>query len=265
MFPTDPSQLPLCEGRRDLKADAAGVPILERRLFLLDPRLPEQEIRKRYPTLWTYLEEGKAKGLRERYLCSHRALWYAQENRPAAPIVCTYLGRGDAKSGRPFRFILNRSQATVANVYLAMYPTPVLTKALRLRPSRRASAGAAGRVTAAALCGRLDASGRGTSLEPPSAAFEPRLRRGSNRELGKKEGRKKEAGREAGASSSGSARAERVKRKRLGEGEQRASRADNFQRIRHVARKGAASPFFGPPISFERQTHLLEPERIHGA
>ena len=36
----------------------------------------------------------------------------------------------DTKSGRPFRFILNRSKATVANVYLAMYPTPLLAGAL---------------------------------------------------------------------------------------------------------------------------------------
>ena len=52
----------------------------------------------------------------------------------AAPIVCTYLGRGDAKSGRPFRFILNHSKATVANVYLAMYPTPLLENAMRRDP-----------------------------------------------------------------------------------------------------------------------------------
>lgn len=110
--------------------DARGIPCLARRLFLLDPRMPEEEIRKRLPTLWRYLEEGKARRLHERYLCRHRAQWYAQENRPPAPIVCTYLGRSDTKSGRPFRFILNRSQATVANVYLAMYPTPVLVAAL---------------------------------------------------------------------------------------------------------------------------------------
>lgn len=80
-------------------------------------------IRERYPALFAYLEEGKARRLHERYLCSHRSPWYSQEDRPAAPIVCTYLGRGDAKNNRPFRFILNQSHATVANVYLAMYPT----------------------------------------------------------------------------------------------------------------------------------------------
>ncbi|RKE75890.1 Eco57I restriction-modification methylase domain-containing protein [Rhizobium sp. AG855] len=118
----------------EITADDAGLPRLDKRLFLLDPRLPEREIEERYPSLWAYLEEGKQKGLHERYLCRHRSLWYSQENRPPAPIVCTYLGRGDSKSGRPFRFILNHSQATVANVYLAMYPTPILAHALAEKP-----------------------------------------------------------------------------------------------------------------------------------
>ena len=118
----------------EVKASKAGFPLLDRQLFLLDPELPEQTIEKQYPALWQYLEEGKKKGLHERYLCRHRSLWYAQEKRPPAPIVCTYLGRSDEKTGRPFRFILNKSQATVANVYLAMYPTALMAKALSCDP-----------------------------------------------------------------------------------------------------------------------------------
>ncbi|MGH8503155.1 MAG: Eco57I restriction-modification methylase domain-containing protein [Gammaproteobacteria bacterium] len=119
----------------EIKADNDGNPDLERRLFLLDTRLNEAEIKTRYPTLWTYLEQGKLRGLHERYLCRHRSPWYAQENRLPAPIVCTYLGRSDTKRVRPFRFILNGSRATVANVYLAMYPTPLLVCALARDPA----------------------------------------------------------------------------------------------------------------------------------
>jgi adenine-specific DNA-methyltransferase len=119
----------------EIEADSEGNPCLERRLFLLDPDYDEDEIRNLFPTLWAYLEEGKAQKLHERYLCRHRARWYAQEDRPPPPIVCTYMGRGDAKSGRPFRFILNNSNATVANVYLAMYPTPILSRALSRDPA----------------------------------------------------------------------------------------------------------------------------------
>jgi hypothetical protein len=114
----------------EITADRHGNPKIERRLYLLDTKLPEDEIKHRFPALHAYLEGGKARGLHERYLCRHRSLWYGQENRPPAPIVCTYIGRGDAKSGRPFRFILNSSRATVANVYLAMYPTTVLARAM---------------------------------------------------------------------------------------------------------------------------------------
>lgn len=114
----------------EIAADGHGNPQIERRLYLLDTKLPENEVKRRFPALYSYLEEGKARRLHKRYLCQHRSLWYGQEHRPPAPIVCTYLGRGDAKSGRPFRFILNNSRATVANVYLAMYPTSILARAI---------------------------------------------------------------------------------------------------------------------------------------
>lgn len=114
----------------EIKADRHGNPKISRARFLLDTKIPEEKIKRRFPALHRYLEEGKAQRIHERYLCQHRSLWYAQENRPPAPIVCTYLGRSDAKNGKPFRFILNTSRATVANVYLAMYPTPALTRAM---------------------------------------------------------------------------------------------------------------------------------------
>lgn len=116
-------------------SDKYGNPVLRRRLFLLDCQLEESVIRKRYPKLWTYLEEGKTLGIAERYLCRHRTPWYTQENRPPAPFLCTYLGRSDARSGRPFRFILNHSDATAANVYLMLYPKPELEQALATDPS----------------------------------------------------------------------------------------------------------------------------------
>ncbi|MBU6267065.1 MAG: Eco57I restriction-modification methylase domain-containing protein [Sphingomonadales bacterium] len=118
----------------EIVAEADGLPRLDRRLFLLDPGMPEHEIARRWPALEAYLQEGRAKGLHERYLCRHRSVWYAQELRPPAPIVCTYMGRGDTRSGRPFRFLLNHSRATVANVYLAMYPTPLMERAMQFDP-----------------------------------------------------------------------------------------------------------------------------------
>ncbi len=118
----------------EVKADKKGNPILERQLFLLDPPWTKEKIRKHYPKLSAYLEEGKAQGIPEGYLCRHRKPWYTQENRPPAPYLCTYLGRSDKKNGRPFRFILNNSQATSANVYLMLYPKSLIERVLKDRP-----------------------------------------------------------------------------------------------------------------------------------
>ena len=114
----------------EVAADSDGNPVLDRRLFLLDCKLKETEIRKRYPSLWAYLSQGQEQGVPEGYLCQRRTPWYAQENRPPAPFVCTYLGRTGTKNGKPFRFILNHSRATAANVYLMLYPKEPLARAL---------------------------------------------------------------------------------------------------------------------------------------
>lgn len=118
-----------------IEADDKGLPTNARKLFLLDPRMDEDEIDQKHPGLAAYLASGKAGGLSERYLCRSRKRWYDQENREPAPIVCTYIGRSDSKSGRPFRFIRNHSNATVANSYLAMYPKPALIERLAKDPS----------------------------------------------------------------------------------------------------------------------------------
>ncbi|WP_316179819.1 class I SAM-dependent methyltransferase [Bradyrhizobium sp. SZCCHNRI1009] len=158
-----------------ISADDDGLPLIERQLFLLDPRLPEDEIKENYSSLWTYLQEGRERGLNERYLCSHRKLWYSQEDRPPPPIVCTYMGRGDAKNGRPFRFILNESQATIANVYLAMYPTPVLEASIRRDPTLlRQVWEALNRITPEQLLGEGRVYGGGLNkLEPKELANVP--------------------------------------------------------------------------------------------
>ena len=119
----------------EVLSDDLGVPLVETPLFLLDCRLPETEVEKHHPTLWRYFQEGLEKGVTDRYLCQHRSPWYLQENRPPSPFVCTYLGRGNVKSGRPFRFILNQSNATITNVYLALYPKENLARAIEENPS----------------------------------------------------------------------------------------------------------------------------------
>jgi adenine-specific DNA-methyltransferase len=117
----------------EIDADPNGFPIIHHQSFLLDCRMSEAEIRERYPCLWEYLERGKGE-VSKRYLCRTRKTWYRQEERPPAPILCTYLGRDDVKNRRPFRFILNHSRAIAANVYLLLYPKPAINRVITEHP-----------------------------------------------------------------------------------------------------------------------------------
>lgn len=116
----------------EILADADGIPLLPKRLFLLDCDLPEDAIRHDHPSLWTYLQTG-ANTVAAAYLCRSRKFWYAQEKRQPAPIICTYMGRSD-RAARPFRFLLNHSRATATNVFLMLYPQPLLAAQLAANP-----------------------------------------------------------------------------------------------------------------------------------
>lgn len=52
----------------EIKADADGVPLLDKRLFLIDCDLPEDAIRRDYPALWSYLEGGSQQS--QRAICA---------------------------------------------------------------------------------------------------------------------------------------------------------------------------------------------------
>jgi len=111
-----------------IEADAKGHPRIDKKLFLIDCNRTLDELKSEYPELWYYLRQGIEKGIPEGYICSHRTPWYSQEQRPAALFVSAYIGRKTEQKAHPFRFILNRSKATVTNSWLAFYPTPLLNE-----------------------------------------------------------------------------------------------------------------------------------------
>lgn len=130
---------PILPSPRDLGADIVdadqwGIPLIENPKYLLHCGLSEDQLRDDEPALWTYLMSGKETFM-AKYLCGKRTPWYAQEGRAPPPMLSTYMGRGTPKSGRPFRFILNRSKAIAANVYLLIYPRPAMARAMEKDPT----------------------------------------------------------------------------------------------------------------------------------
>ena len=125
---------PRCLTGDEIESDKQGIPMIDKKLFLLNCKLKEAAVEEKHPSLWKYLQIGMKEGIHERYLCQHRSPWYLQETRHPAPILCTYMGRNFSKSSKPFRFILNHSDATAPNVFLMLYPQRRLSFILNHKP-----------------------------------------------------------------------------------------------------------------------------------
>ncbi len=129
---------PILPSPRHLKCnevfgDQNGYPCLNTQYFLLSCKLPENEVKERFPAIWNYLSGG-IDTTAQKYLCKNRKVWYYQENRAATPFLCSYMGRGSNEHAAPFRFILNHTSAIATNSYLMLYPKAILQEAIAQTP-----------------------------------------------------------------------------------------------------------------------------------
>ncbi|MDT8390005.1 MAG: XamI family restriction endonuclease [Lentisphaeria bacterium] len=119
-----------------ITAKPNGLPDIENAKFLLDCRLPPEQIKTDYKGLWEYLQKGEDDGVATAYICAHRKYWYLQEYRPPPMFFATYMSRSRSGEKNPFRFFLNFSNAIATNVFLFLYPKPALLAAIDSKTER---------------------------------------------------------------------------------------------------------------------------------
>lgn len=103
-----------------------GYPVVEPQLVMVDCDIPEDRIRRLYPSFYAYLQKAKEKdqlghSVIDRRLVRTREPWYKQESREVPLFFLTYMGR-KKKDSPPLYFILNKSKAIALNTYTMIYP-----------------------------------------------------------------------------------------------------------------------------------------------
>jgi len=132
---------PLLPGPRFLRdavidADDQGEPQIEKRRYLLSLDAQPEEVERRYPRAYQYLQEGERAGVPSGGLCKMRKLWYQQEKREPPKYLVSYMGRANPVTGQSVRFFLNRSKGIATNGFICLYPRPFLVDLLSGRPDR---------------------------------------------------------------------------------------------------------------------------------
>lgn len=106
--------------------DEDGFLDVEKKLVVLNIDLSIDVIKREYPILYMYLQEGIAKGVNKGYLASKRSPWYSQEKRTSPKYFVRYMSRErKEQTDNHMIFIKNNSDAIAANSYLMLYKKPI--------------------------------------------------------------------------------------------------------------------------------------------
>lgn len=118
-----------------IEADTDGMPTNIEKLFLLNLKALPIELLLKPKPLIDYINNGIGT-VSENYLCRKRNVWYVQEERAPAKILCSYFGRKSDKKKNTFCFFYNKSNAIATNSYLMLYPKEELKTMLEEQPDK---------------------------------------------------------------------------------------------------------------------------------
>ena len=119
-----------------IEADSEGMPLLDKKRYLLSVTSYPDELRSKSLGVQKYLGKGVERGVSKGYLCRSRKVWYFQEKRDPALFLATYMGRRGNGNKSPIRFFLNRSKGLATNVFICLYPRPALQRLLKADPAK---------------------------------------------------------------------------------------------------------------------------------
>ncbi len=100
-------------------ADVQRLVKADQRIYLLSPQP------RLTAAVQRYLDEGRRRHIDERYLPSHRPVWYRPEHREPAPLLVSVFTRG------AFRFVWNKAGAKNLTAYHAITPRDPSPKNIR--------------------------------------------------------------------------------------------------------------------------------------
>ena len=121
----------------EIQADKNGNPLLERRVFLLDCRLPEGVVQRDYPRLWKYTRTGEERTMLRRAIYAAQELLGDSAREPPRTIVPMHIhGQKQSKEKRGSITLYSKPLNGHSSkcLFALAYPKTELGQALLAKP-----------------------------------------------------------------------------------------------------------------------------------